>query len=92
MIDEKIKTKEAELIIRFLAEKENYGKKFTANFISKALDNISYRKASELLPLFSIKFQNIFGYEQVMQIEYFWIKIDKESFVKWFREWFKKDY
>jgi len=87
-----MKTKEAEEIIRFLVKKENFRKKFTVNYISNSLSRISYRKVSELLPMFALKFSDIFGYEQYIRTEYFWINCNREDFEKWFKDWFCKEF
>jgi predicted AAA+ superfamily ATPase len=92
MIEDKIKTEDAEKIIRFLAEGDHLGRKFTANSISRALKGVSYRKVSELLPLFTIKFAEIFGYEKIQQIEYFWIKCNEPDLKNWFKKWFGKEF
>ena len=92
MIEDKMRTDAAEKIIRFLARDENFGKKFTTNLVFTSLTDISFRKASILLSMFALKFPNIFGYEKIYRTEYFWIGSLKPDFVKWFKEWFKKEY
>ncbi len=54
-IEDEIKTKNAELIVRFLAKDENYGKKFTPNTISNTLEEngtkIYGRKIEKILAM-----------------------------------------
>jgi len=95
-IEDEVKTKDAETIVRFLANAENFGKKFTPYLVSKSLEvtasKIYSRKIEKLLSMLTIRFPDIFGFEKLSNSSYFWIQTEQTQFLQWFQNWFHKEF
>lgn len=93
-LEEQMKSEEAETFIRFLAEKDNFGKEFTPYRIVEELGTREYKttnqRVKEILSLISVKFPHIVDYKRIGTYHLFWIKSSLEDFKNWFKEWFNK--
>ncbi len=95
-IEDDLKTDTAELLERFLAKESNYGVQKTPNNIAKELADSEIKmyqqKVEKILSLFAYGEKEIFGYMKLSGFSYYWIKVERETFVTWFKEWFGKDF
>ena len=95
-IESIMKSEDAEKIVHFLAENENYGKKFAPYGIYKSLKEggltIYSTQINKILSMLVVAHKEIFGFEEISKNNYFWIKADVKPFKIWFKEWFGKDF
>lgn len=98
-IKKELKEQGTEVIVRLLAQKENFGQKMTPyniqRLINKENPDIKYysQKIDRILSLLAFGSEDIFGYEKVKTgFSFYWIKVDMDTFKKWFKEWFQKEY
>lgn len=95
-IEGRMKSAEAEAIIRFLGDEAHYGKEFTPYHIAqelkkKGLKTWSFR-VKELLSLLHLKFPYVISYKHIGTYHLFWISLRRPDFLKWFKEWFQTDF
>ncbi len=98
-IEQELREAYTEKIVRLLSTEENFGEKLTPHNISKSLNEENPeqkyypQKVERNLSILNVTSKGIFGYEKMKKgFTFFWISSNRETFVKWFEEWFGKPF
>ena len=90
-VEDEAKTEEAEIIVRYLGENGNIGKRKTPHNISKGVSKnktkIYQQKVEKILLLLVSWTKEIFGYQKIedSRLSLFWVKTEIQSYKVCFR-------